>query len=57
MITGEKLLISDELSQARQQETQARQLADERAEQAQQQLAKTEALLSRYQEKFGELPE
>ena len=50
MITGEKLLISDELSQARQ-------LADERAEQAQQQLAKTEALLSRYQEKFGELPE
>ncbi len=57
MITGEKLLISDELSQARQQETQARQLADERAEQAQQQLAKTEALLSCYQEQFGELPE
>jgi hypothetical protein len=55
--TGEKLLIPDELSQALQQETQARQLAEERAEQAQQQLAEMEATLARYREQFGDLPE
>ena len=62
--TGEKLLIPDELAQALHQETQARQLAEERAEQerqqrelAQQQLAEMEALLSRYREQFGDLPE
>jgi Uma2 family endonuclease len=62
--TGEKLLIPDELVQALHQETQARQLAEERAEQerqqrdlAQQQLAEMEALLSRYREQFGDLPE
>jgi hypothetical protein len=55
--TGEKLLIPDEL-------VQARQLAEERAEQerqqrelAQQQMAEMEALLTRYRERFGELPE
>jgi Uma2 family endonuclease len=55
--TGEKLLIPDELSQARQ-------LAEERGEQerqqrelAQQQLAEMEATLARYREQFGDLPE
>jgi hypothetical protein len=62
--TGEKLLIPNELVQALQQETQARQLAEERAEQqrqqrelAQQQMAEMEAMLDRYREHFGELPE
>lgn len=69
--TGEKLLIPNELVQALQQETQARQLAEERAEQqrqraeqerqqresAQQQMAEMEAMLARYREHFGELPE
>jgi Uma2 family endonuclease len=55
--TGEKLLIPDELSQALQQESQARQLAEERAEQTQQQLAEMEATLARYREQFGDLPE
>lgn len=69
--TGEKLLIPDELVQAVQQETQARQLAEERAEQehqraeqerqqrelAQQQLNEMEAMLALYRERFGELPE
>jgi hypothetical protein len=83
--TGEKLLIPDELVQALQQESQARLLAEEQAEQehqraeqerqraeqehqraeqerqqrelAQQQMAEMEALLSRYRERFGELPE
>ena len=62
--TGEKLLIPDELVTALKQETQARQLAEERAEQerqqrelAQQQLAEMEAMLDRYRERFGELPE
>lgn len=55
--TGEKLLIPDELVQALQQETQARQLAEERAEQAQKQMAEMAALLTRYREHFGELPE
>ncbi len=44
--TGEKLLIPDELAQALQQ-------AEERAEQAQQQLAEMEANLARYREQFG----
>lgn len=48
--TGDKLLIPDELVEALQAEVQARQQAEERAEQA-------EALLARYQEHFGELPE
>lgn len=47
---GEKLLIPDELVQALQQ-------AEERTEQAQQQLAEMEATLARYREQFGELPE
>lgn len=55
--TGEKLLIPDELAQALNQETQARQQAEERAAQAQQQLAEMEATLARYREQFGELPE
>lgn len=76
--TGEKLLIPDELVDALKQETQARVLAEERAEQerqraeqehqraeqerqqrelAQQQLADMEAMLVRYRERFGELPE
>lgn len=62
--TGEKLLIPDELVDALKQETQARVLAEERAEQerqqrelAQQQLAEMEAMLARYREHFGELPE
>jgi Uma2 family endonuclease len=54
--TGEKLLIPDELAQALNQETQARQQAEERANQAQQQLAEMEATLARYREQFGELP-
>ncbi|HEY9673934.1 MAG TPA: Uma2 family endonuclease [Waterburya sp.] len=48
--TGEKLLIPDELVQALQEEVKARHQAEERAEQA-------EALLARYRERFGELPE
>lgn len=62
--TGEKLLIPDELVQALQQETLARQQAEERAEQerqqrelAQQQIAEMERLLDRYRERFGELPD
>lgn len=47
---GEKLLIPDEL-------VQALQLAEERAEQAQQQLAEMEATLARYRQQFGDLPE
>lgn len=48
--SGEKLLIPDELAEALQAEVKARQQAFERAEQA-------EALLARYRERFGELPE
>ncbi len=48
--SGEKLLIPDELAEALQAEVKARQQALERAEQA-------EALLARYRERFGELPE
>lgn len=55
--TGEKLLIPDELAQALNQETQARQQAEECAKEAQQQLADMEATLNRYRERFGELPE
>ena len=76
--TGEKLLIPDELVEALEQETQARLLAEEQAEQerqraeqerqraeqerqqrelAQQQLAEMEAMLTRYRERFGELPD
>jgi hypothetical protein len=62
--TGEKLLIPDELVTALNQETQARLLAEAQAEQerqqrelAQQQLAEMEAMLDRYRERFGELPE
>jgi hypothetical protein len=62
--TGEKLLIPDELVAALNQETQARLLAEAQAEQerqqrelAQQQLAEMEAMLDRYRERFGELPE
>jgi vacuolar-type H+-ATPase subunit I/STV1 len=69
--SGQKLLIPDELASALQQETQARQLAEEQAEQerqraeqerqqrelAQQQMAQMEAILARYREQFGELPD
>jgi hypothetical protein len=62
--TGEKLLIPDELVAALKQETQGRLLAEAQAEQerqqrelAQQQLAEMEAMLDRYRERFGELPE
>lgn len=48
--TGEKLLIPDELVEALQAEVKARHQAEERAEQA-------EALLARYRERFGELPD
>lgn len=48
--SGEKLLIPDELAEALQAEVKARQQAFERAEQA-------DALLARYRERFGELPE
>ncbi|MGB5963123.1 MAG: Uma2 family endonuclease [Coleofasciculaceae cyanobacterium] len=48
--TGEKLLIPDELVQALQQ-------AEERAEQAQQQLTEMQATLARYRQQFGDLPE
>lgn len=48
--TGEKLLIPDELAEARQQEVAARQMAEERA-------AELESQLARYREQFGELPE
>ena len=68
---GEKLLIPDKLVEALEQETQARLLAEEQAEQerqraeqerqqrelAQQQLAEMEAMLTRYRERFGELPD
>ncbi len=48
--TGEKLLIPDELATKLQQETQARQEAETRANEA-------EALLARYKERFGDLNE
>ena len=48
--TGEKLLIPDELAAKLQQETQARQQAENRANEA-------EALLARYRERFGDLNE
>ncbi|HIK08872.1 MAG TPA: Uma2 family endonuclease [Oscillatoriaceae cyanobacterium M33_DOE_052] len=48
--TGEKLLIPDELAAALREQTLARQAAEERA-------AEMEALLARYRERFGELPE
>lgn len=48
--TGEKLLIPDELATKLQQETQARQEAENRANQA-------EALLARYKQRFGDLNE
>lgn len=48
--TGEKLLIPDELATKLQEETQARQEAENRANEA-------EALLARYRERFGDLSE
>lgn len=48
--TGEKLLIPEELTVALQQETLARQQAEERAEEL-------ESMLTRYRKHFGELPE
>ncbi|MBW4496765.1 MAG: Uma2 family endonuclease [Oscillatoria princeps RMCB-10] len=62
--TGEKLLIPSELAEALRQETLARQEAEERAEQERQQAEQErqrreemEALLARYRQSFGELPE
>lgn len=46
---GEKLLIPDELWQALQTETQAKQAAEQRA-------AELEAMLDRYRHQFGDLP-
>lgn len=48
--TGEKVLVPEDLLEALQEEVKARQQAEERAEQA-------EELLARYRECFGELPE
>jgi len=69
--SGEKLLIPDELVEALREEVKARQQAqeraaqaeeraaqaEERAAQAQEQAAQAEVLLTRYRERFGELPE
>lgn len=55
--TGEKLLIPDELVEALQEEIKARQQAEERAEQAEERAEQAEALIARYRERFGELPE
>jgi Uma2 family endonuclease len=55
--TGEKLLIPTELAEALRQETLARQQAEERAEQERQRREEMEALLARYRQSFGELPE
>ncbi len=62
--SGEKLLIPEELAAALQVEVEARQQAEsraaqaqERAQQAQEQAQQIEALLARYRERFGELPE
>ncbi|WP_026099017.1 Uma2 family endonuclease [Kamptonema formosum] len=62
--TGEKLLIPTELAEALRQKTQellqeieARQQAEERAEQERRRREEMEALLARYRENFGELPE
>ncbi|HBQ98664.1 MULTISPECIES: Uma2 family endonuclease [unclassified Roseofilum] len=53
--TGEKLLISSELRAALKAESQARQEAIEQAEQERQRAEELQALLNRYQEKFGNL--
>jgi Uma2 family endonuclease len=55
--TGEKLLIPSELAEALRQETLARQQAEERAEQERRRREEMEALLARYRQSFGELPE
>ncbi|BAY32724.1 hypothetical protein NIES2107_46140 [Nostoc carneum NIES-2107] len=44
-------------AEAAQQEQEQRQKAEQEREQAQQQLAEMEAMLARYRERFGELPE
>lgn len=44
-------------AEAAQQEQEQRQKAEQEREQAQQQLAQMEAMLARYRERFGELPE
>lgn len=54
---GEKLLVSDELVEALRQETLKRIEAEREAEQERQRVAELESLLSRYRERFGELPE
>jgi hypothetical protein len=53
----EKLLIPDELVEALHSEVKARQQALERAEQAEERTRQIEALLARYRERFGELPD
>jgi Uma2 family endonuclease len=55
--TGEKLLIPEELVAALQEEATARKQAEERAEQAEARAKQMEDLLTRYRERFGELPE
>ncbi len=54
--SGEKLLIPDELWQALQGETQARQAAQRKAEEAEQRAMELEAMLDRYRNQFGDLP-
>lgn len=54
---GEKLLVSDELIEALRTETLRRMEAEALAEQERQRAEELEALLSRYREKFGELPD
>ncbi|MGD1698909.1 hypothetical protein [Dapis sp. BLCC M229] len=53
----QKLLIPDELREALNQEIVARQEAEKRAEAERQRAEELESLLSRYRDRFGELPE
>ncbi|MEC4895171.1 MAG: Uma2 family endonuclease [Oscillatoria sp. PMC 1051.18] len=55
--TGEKLLIPDELVARLQQETEARSAAEMEAEQQRQRAETLEEMLTRYRERFGELPD
>lgn len=52
---GERLLIPDELAAALQNELQARQAAEAKANQAEAKATELEAKLQQYQERFGEL--
>ncbi len=54
---GQKLLVNDELVEALREETLKRLEAERQAEQERQRVAELEFLLTRYRERFGELPE